>query len=179
MSQVLHLLPVGETDPQLLAWVQRELVELFRIPCQILDPGLDARFAYHPERDQHHSSEILGRMQDFVTPKSWRVLGITSHDLYIPILTFVFGEAQMGGPCSVVSTYRLRQEFYGLPADRGLLAQRTLTECVHELGHTLDLTHCQDYQCVMASSHAVEWIDLKENRFCPECSLKARSLAQW
>jgi len=107
------------------------------------------------------------------------VLGITGHDLYIPILTFVFGEAQMGGPCSVVSSHRLRQEFYGLPPDRKLLANRLLTECVHELGHTLDLTHCRDYQCVMASSHAVEWIDLKESRFCPECSMKARPQAQW
>ena len=139
MSQVLHLLPIGVPDTELLAWVQRELVELFRIPCQVLTPALDPQFAYHPERDQFHSSEILGRMQSYVTHRSWRVLGITSHDLYIPILTFVFGEAQMGGPCSVVSSFRLRQEFYGLPADRSLLARRLLTECVHELGHTLDL----------------------------------------
>jgi archaemetzincin len=179
MRQVLHLLPIGAVDVELVTWVQRELVELFRIPCQMLEPPLDPAFAYHSERDQYHSSEILGAMQACVTSRSWRVLGITGHDLYIPILTFVFGEAQMGGPCSVVSSHRLRQEFYGLPPDRKLLANRLLTECVHELGHTLDLTHCRDYQCVMASSHAVEWIDLKESRFCPECSMKARPQAQW
>jgi predicted Zn-dependent protease len=33
----------------------------------------------------------------------------------------------------------------------------------------LNLTHCDDYRCVMASSHAVEWIDLKESALCVAC----------
>jgi archaemetzincin len=82
-------------------------------------------------------------------------------DLYIPILKYVFGEAQMGGPCAVVSTYRLRQEFYGWDPDDSLLRERLIKESIHELGHTLNLQHCQDYQCAMASSHSVEWIDLR------------------
>ncbi len=177
--KALHLLPIGNVDPGLLEWLRRELIEGFRIPCEILTPALDANFAYHPEREQFHSSEMLARMQDMVQPDTWRLLGITSVDLYIPILTFVFGEAQMGGPCSVVSYHRLRQEFYGLPADVPLLGRRILTECVHELGHTLTLTHCQDYRCVMASSHAVEWIDLKDWTFCQNCATKAEAQAQF
>lgn len=177
--KALHLLPIGQVDPGLLEWLRRELIEGFRIPCEILHPALDPSFAYHPERDQFHSSEMLARMQDFVQPNTWRLLGITPVDLYIPILTFVFGEAQMGGPCSVVSYHRLRQEFYGLPQDAPLLGRRILTECVHELGHTLTLTHCQDYRCVMASSHAVEWIDLKDWTFCASCATKAEAHAQF
>jgi archaemetzincin len=50
-----------------------------------------------------------------------------------------------------------------------LLGQRLLKECVHELGHTLDLRHCQEYSCVMASSHAVEWIDLRGSTLCDSC----------
>jgi archaemetzincin len=75
----------------------------------------------------------------------------------------------MGGPCAVISAHRLRQEFYGLPPDRELFRQRVIKEAVHELGHTLNLTHCEDYRCVMASSHAVEWIDLKETTLCAPC----------
>ena len=102
-------------------------------------------------------------MQCLVRARRLRFLAIADVDLYIPILKYVFGEAQMGGPCAVVSTFRLRQEFYGLDRDDALLGQRLLKESVHELGHTLDLRHCQDYRCAMASSHAVEWIDLREN----------------
>jgi archaemetzincin len=97
------------------------------------------------------------------------MLGVAEVDLYIPILTFVFGEAQMGGPCALISAHRLRQEFYGLPADPDTLYQRLLKEAVHEVGHTLELTHCEDYQCAMAPSHAVEWIDLKESSLCSSC----------
>jgi len=103
---------------------------------------------------------------------SWRVLGITMVDLYIPILTFVFGEAQMGGPCGLVSGHRLRQEFYGLPEDEEIFERRLLTEAVHELGHTLQLTHCDDYRCAMAPSHGVEWMDLKLSSLCPACEAR-------
>ena len=105
-----------------------------------------------------------------------RLLGVTSLDLYIPTLTFVFGEAQLHGPCALVSTHRLRQEFYGLPPDPRLAAERLLKEAVHELGHTLGLRHCDDYRCAMAPSHGVEWIDLKSSRLCPDCQSRAASL---
>jgi archaemetzincin len=177
--KALHLLPIGNADPGLLEWLRQELIEGFRISCEVIDPPLDPSFAFHPERDQFHSSEMLERLHDYVQPRTWRLLGITPVDLYIPILTFVFGEAELGGTCSVVSYHRLRQEFYGLPQDAPLLARRLLTECIHELGHTLELTHCQDYRCVMASSHAVEWIDLKEWTFCPDCASKAEAQAQF
>lgn len=96
-------------------------------------------------------------------------MGLASCDLYIPVLTFVFGEAQLQGPFAVVSSFRLRQEFYGMPTDPQLLINRVVKECMHELGHTLGIPHCEDYTCVMASSHTVEWIDLKKSRFCESC----------
>ncbi|MGA2992702.1 MAG: archaemetzincin family Zn-dependent metalloprotease [Candidatus Korobacteraceae bacterium] len=171
----LQLVPIGAPDFELLDWLRRELSEGFRIPCGIEAP-LDPAFAYHPERGQHHSSELLSALQErYARRRTWRLLGVTELDLYIPILTFVFGEAQMGGPCAVVSYHRLCQEYYGLPPDRDLLARRLLTECVHELGHTLQLAHCQDYECVMASSHAVEWIDLKRWTFCRACAARAQA----
>ncbi len=91
-------------------------------------------------------------------------------DLYIPVLTFVFGEAQLSDGGAVVSTHRLRQEFYGLPADLELLRERLLKEALHELGHTYGLRHCPDYLCVMSSSNGVERIDLKRAEFCPACA---------
>jgi archaemetzincin len=168
----LQLLPVGKIDGGLLNDIAPALAEMFHIPSEVLSSGLNPAFALHGERQQYHSSQILHKMQGHVTDESWRVLGISDHDLYIPILTFVFGEAQIGGPCAVVSTHRLRQDFYGLPPDRELLCERLLKEAVHEIGHTLELTHCDDYQCAMAASHAVEWIDLKGSSLCEECERK-------
>ena len=167
--KLLRLLPIGNCDGRLLTELAPAMANLFRVPTQVLQTRLDPEFAYHGERQQYHSSEILHEMQRYVGTESWRVLGVTAVDLYIPILTFVFGEAQIGGPCGLVSLHRLQQEFYGLPPDRDLLKQRLLKEAVHEVGHTLDLTHCDDYQCAMAPSHAVEWIDLKDGVLCGSC----------
>lgn len=106
----------------------------------------------HAERQQFHSSEILVTMQHHINGDTWRLLGVTEHDLYNPILTFVFGEAQLGGTRAIVSYHRLTQEFYGLPPDLDLLANRLLIE----LGHTLHLIHCDDYHCATAPSHGIE-----------------------
>ncbi len=172
---LIQLLPIGNVEADVLAALRSALSNEWHIPCEILPARLDPEFAFHPERQQYHSTEILSRMRNFRGPDSWRLLAVTSVDLYIPILTFVFGEAQLGNACAVVSLHRLRQEFYGLPADPALLQQRLLKEAMHELGHTLELSHCDDYRCVMAPSHAVEWIDLKESAFCASC--KAHFLA--
>ena len=167
--RMVELLPIGKLDERVLLDLGPALADIFRVPCRILPNRLDPQFAFHTERQQYHSSEILYRMQSYAADGAWRILGITTFDLYIPILTFVFGEAQMGGPCAVVSAHRLSQEFYGLPGDPQLLRTRLIKEAVHEVGHTLDLTHCEDYSCAMAPSHAVEWIDLKDAALCSNC----------
>ena len=165
----IHLLAVGEVNLRLLQQVSEDLAEAFGCDCRALATHLNPEFALHPTRQQYYSTEVLGRMRPFVQPGTWRLLGVTELDLYIPILTFVFGEAQVGDSCAIVSAHRLRQEFYGLPAENSLLRERLLKEAVHELGHTLHLPHCDNYGCVMAPSHAVEWIDLKGVSFCRPC----------
>jgi archaemetzincin len=172
--KLVRLLPVGKVENALLEDLRAAIPRLLHVACEISPIGLDPALCYHAERQQYHSSEILERMQALIRPQDWRLLGVASVDLYIPILKYVFGEAQMGGSCAVVSFHRLRQEFYGLDRDDALLSQRLLNESVHELGHTLDLHHCPDYRCAMASAHAVEWIDLRESTLCESCRAQAR-----
>lgn len=167
---LVHLLPVGPVSPSLLESLCADIPQSLPVRCEILPFTLDPKPFFHAERQQFHSSEILHGMQSFVQPRDWRLLGVAEVDLYIPILKYVFGEAQMGGPCAVVSTFRLRQEFYGLNSDDSVLRERLAKESIHELGHTINLRHCPDYQCVMASSHSVEWIDLREKRLCETCA---------
>lgn len=171
---LIQLLAVGEVDGSLLRELRPPLEREFGARTEIRRERLEPQFAFHAARQQYSSTGILGRMQEWVGPGCWRLVGVTAVDLYIPILTFVFGEAQVGEACCVVSTHRLRQEFYGLAPDRPLLTERLVKEAVHELGHTLALKHCEDYRCAMAPSHAVEWIDLKSASLCRECQARAR-----
>ncbi len=144
--------------------VVERLRELFA-PANIL--ALDPEFAYHPGRGQHHSTELLARLPE-------GALGVAAVDLYIPILEFVFGEAQLGGRRAVISTFRLRQEFYGLPADPGLMVERAIKEALHEWGHALGLRHCPRYDCAMHATHSVELLDLKGDGYCPGCAGRLR-----
>lgn len=171
--RIVSLVSVGEVSRSHLETLAEGLTATLGTACSVDSVGVDLAFAFNALRGQYHSTEILKRLTKPAAAESWRVLGVTEADLYIPILTYVFGEAQLGPSSSataLVSLHRLRQEFYGMPADPELLSQRLLKEALHELGHTLGLRHCHDYQCVMSSSHSVENIDLKLAKYCPSCA---------
>ena len=144
------------------------LARTFRTPCRIRPETLDLAFSYDGRRQQFYSTAIIQRLERMADPGA-RILGVTGCDLFVPILTFVFGEAQLDGNCAVVSTARLAEEFYGLPPRGDLLRERLVKEAAHELGHTFGLRHCVDWRCVMASSHAVERLDVKGAEFCGDC----------
>jgi len=170
---IVSLVPVGQLARDHLELLAEGLAPALHVACSLESETLDATFAFSPLRGQYNSTEILKKLHGHRTRETWRVLGVTELDLFIPILTFVFGEAQLGpspAAAAVVSVHRLRQEFYGLPAAPTIAADRLLKEALHELGHTLGLRHCLDYRCVMSSSNAVESIDLKLAEFCAECA---------
>lgn len=170
--KTIELLPLGVSAAQLTSGLKPRLERRFRTQCVLAPAEAEPEYAFDLVRRQFHSSEILRRLA--ARPgRSDRTLAVCTGDLFIPILTFVFGEAELGGRCAVISTHRLQQELYGLPPDSALTAERLLKEAVHELGHTMHLTHCEHYECAMAPSHSVEWIDLKTDLFCDVCAEKA------
>ncbi len=157
-----------EVGAEVLADLAGDLAPIFRTVCQVRPERLDVAYARDRMRDQYHSTAILQAMQPLAQPGT-RLLAVTSLDLYVPVLTFVFGEAQLAGSCAVVSLHRLREEFYGLPPRAELMRERLVKEAVHELGHTFGLTHCDDWRCVMTSSHGVGRLDVKGAVFCVLC----------
>jgi len=171
--KLLSVVPVGNVAHSHLEILAEGLAPVLRAACSVSAEAMEIDFAYDALRAQYLSTAVLKRMRKMHAIESWRLLGVTDADLYIPILTFVFGEAQLGpanATAAVVSMHRLHQEFYGLPPDPALLADRLLKEALHEIGHTLGLRHCADYRCVMSSSPAVENIDLKGAHFCDTCA---------
>ncbi|MDW8240610.1 MAG: archaemetzincin family Zn-dependent metalloprotease [Acidobacteriota bacterium] len=164
------LVPVGSVNPRLLEFLILTLPDTFKMPCTLGPPLLDVSQAYSLVRQQYYSTELLKRLLTLNQHATTKILGVTEVDLFIPILTFVFGEAQLNGPAAIISAHRLRQSFYGLPEDEALLLERCQKEALHELGHTFGLVHCQSFECVMHRSHSVEQVDLKRNSFCPMCA---------
>ena len=125
---------------------------------------------FDARRRQTSSTRLLEWLADQRPPQAARVVGVLASDLFIPVLTFVFGEAQLNGRSAVVSTARLGAP--GAPAGDKVLFSRLAKECVHELGHTYGLTHCTDPRCVMSRSASVIDVDTKTATFCHDCSIR-------
>jgi archaemetzincin len=122
-----------------------------------------------PKREQHDSAATLKSVLAAAPPACGRVLGVTRKDLCTPVLSFVFGQAQLGGLGAVVSLARLRQEFYGMRPDPSLFLERACKEGVHEIGHTFGLTHCAKRECAMSLSTGIREVDFKSMGLCASC----------
>ena len=123
-----------------------------------------------PVRKQYHSTPILETLAILAPPTAIKVLAITKVDLFIPILTHVYGEAQLGGKTCILSTHRFGEELCS-GTDSETFRCRIEKEAIHELGHTFNLRHCPDLTCIMHYCRSVRDVDLKLNRFCRYCSV--------
>jgi archaemetzincin len=170
-EQQVKIVPLGAVDRNLLEYLTLTLPERFGETSVEMCVRVDVDRTYHSTRRQYHSTEILAQLHEATAGES-KILGVTEVDLFIPIFTFVFGEAQVGGRIALMSTHRLHQEFYGLPEDRQLWFARAEKEAVHELGHAHGLAHCRSFDCVMRFSSSVEQVDLRPCNFCQLCEAK-------
>jgi archaemetzincin len=159
-----------EHVPAVAAWLERAFDAVVRERA----PWFDPESCYDASRGQYSSTRMLEALLDGAGSGADRILGLTGVDLFLPALTWVFGEAQLSGVAAVVSTSRLHAEAYGLPADPDRVRARLVTEAVHELGHTFGLLHCLDPACAMRASTYAEEIDLKTSRLCVDCAGLAR-----
>ncbi len=160
-----------------MEWLGSRVARAFGVPARVLDRAQDPADAYDPGRRQFSSTRILRWTLAHHPEDALKVVSITDRDLFIPVLTFVFGEAQVGGPAAVVSTARLRPEFYGQPPDPARFLARLEKECLHELGHTFGLVHCRRPGCVMRASLSVLDVDAKRGALCPDCRVRLRELS--
>jgi archaemetzincin len=160
---------IGAADAgaELLEGVRSHVERVFRTPARLESPPGLPDDTFDPRRNQHASHRILLWLSSRRPARAARVLALTDQDLFIPVLTFVFGEAQLRGRAAVVSTARLASA--ALPGESGRLGLRLRTEAVHELGHTFGLLHCGNPRCAMARSSSLRDVDAKRPDLCERC----------
>ncbi|MBW7888180.1 MAG: archaemetzincin family Zn-dependent metalloprotease [Bacteroidetes bacterium] len=167
----LYILPIGEVYAEILKNLEIGLWETLGFDIAYLPKMEQTDFALDKTRSQFSSTLILKEMMKRIPHDAVRVLGITENDLFIPMLSFVFGHAQVSGKLALISTARLRQEFYQLPKNDELLFLRTVKEALHELGHTFGLLHCADTTCAMSLSNGIQQVDFKKDDYCRDCRI--------
>lgn len=165
----IHIISFAFLDHSFAEKIKNQVSKEFRTPVKLRQGHLDLSAFLDPTRRQYNGNEVL-RTVDLEFSHSYKkVIGLFAVDLFIPILTFVFGQAYLNGKTGIASIYRLSPSRYGMPEDTDRLIDRTIKEVIHELGHTYGLIHCLYPGCVMNSSTYVEDIDQKTQEFCPNC----------
>ncbi|MFH1852224.1 MAG: archaemetzincin [Candidatus Neomarinimicrobiota bacterium] len=169
-SGTIYLVPFSIEIDHLLLQLQDIIQQQFKYHTRIKEQHFDLSRYFNPDRVQYSANDILAHLLELSVENNDKIIGLTGVDIYIPVLTFIFGQAYLGGRAGVISDYRLKNEFYGMPNDQELFEQR-LTKCIiHELGHMFGILHCNRLDCVMRSATYVEEIDQKSIYLCQRCA---------
>jgi archaemetzincin len=164
----VQIAPIGAFDADILSAVEKMVAQVFGLPCRIEPVIDDIGFAWNEARGQFHSTAILGELSQKAPDDVYKIIALTHSDLFIPILTHVYGEAQLAGRSAIVSTFRLEDGISPV-GQRAVYLDRVAKEAAHELGHTFDLRHCKDHQCLMHYCRRIADVDAKTARFCRYC----------
>ena len=168
-EQKILLVSRGQFGNGFLEEITRDVHVFFGVPVNHVIDRTDLHSFFDASRRQYDANKLLKHLDSASSSERVKTLGLYQVDLFIPILTFIFGQAVFRGNTGVVSTYRLRNEQYGMPGNEKLLFERFRKVVFHELGHAFGLIHCHVPSCVMRSSTYVEDIDQKKHLFCPKC----------
>jgi archaemetzincin len=175
--QNITLISFGYFDDDFLNEVAASVKQEFVVPVSLKEGHLDLSEFYDPTRRQYHGGKLLKEVECSYSSDSAKTIGLFSVDLFIPILTYIFGQAVLNGKTGVASLYRLSNERYGISGDGNLVLERFSKEVIHELGHTYGLIHCHTSSCVMRSGTYVEDIDQKGKSLCNNCKKTLESSA--
>jgi archaemetzincin len=167
--QPVTLISFGYFEKDFLKQTAEAVKHEFHSPVHIREGHIDLSDFYDPARRQYNANQILRQVETELAVDSAKILGLFNVDLFIPILTYIFGQAYLGGRSGIASMYRLDNERYGMEADEQKLLERFIKEVIHELGHTFGLIHCLNPACVMRPSTYVEDIDQKKAHLCFNC----------
>ena len=132
----------------------------------------DSGGAYDAKRGQYQSVEIMKMLAQHAPRDASRILGVTEVDLAIPMLSFLFGQAQFDGRSPWSRSAGCIRSSMDFRRRRPCCGSARSKEVLHELGHTFGLVHCSDPTCAMSLATHIELVDAKAERYCARCGLQ-------
>jgi archaemetzincin len=165
----LGLVAMGRIGEVAMRAVAANIQAIFTIEVDTCPPLAIPQHAYQDHRQQYDAALILKHLTQLSLPPYGRLLALTTVDLCIPIFTFVYGEAEVGGKVAVVSAFRLRRNEDGSPASMERYYERLVKVALHEVAHTFSVYHCEDTGCLMHFSSTLSDLDKVKIMLCDRC----------
>lgn len=167
----IGLVPIGEVSEITSKSIAAHIVGYLHLDVDILPALAHPAYAHNQKRIQYDAGAILKAIESEPFRNHAKIIGVLDVDLFVPILTHVFGEAKQGGRCALVSVHRLKKNSDGSTAPLSVQLERAAKVALHEFGHLLDLHHCMDERCLMHFSGDLEDLDKTPLYFCRYCSV--------
>ncbi|MDT8401092.1 MAG: archaemetzincin family Zn-dependent metalloprotease [Bacteroidales bacterium] len=166
------LILCGHFEQSVIDKISVDISNFFGFPPEVKECPLNLAGFYSPTRRQYDANLLINALSELSSHDAIKTISLFRVDLFIPILTYIFGQSMLDGSTGIVSLYRLRNELYGLEPDNNLLIERFRKVIIHELGHAFGLIHCHNPACIMRSSTYVEDLDQKKMEFCIKCGIE-------
>lgn len=155
---LLGILPLGRVPGEMIRAVAGAFAGEIGMAFRVM-PGLGPpEYAFDRHRIQYDAAKIITRIESMDLEGCARVVALVDVDLFVPVFTFVFGEARLGGRVALVSLFRLE--------DR---PERAVKVALHEFGHLCMLEHCRDPRCVMNFAKGLGQLDRVPTYYCRYC----------
>lgn len=155
-----------QLDMTAVSVIAANLQTILGLNTRVLDVQPEPEYAFLARRNQYEAGKIVRATAEIPDGSQFK-LAVVSVDIFTPILTFIFGESQLGGKAAVVSLFRIRS------SQRNKSYNRAAKIAIHEVGHLLGIVHCQTPDCLMAFSNNLDKLDELPLRFCDACQFEA------
>ncbi|NOK14320.1 non-proteolytic archaemetzincin-like protein [Corallococcus exercitus] len=165
-QKTLLLVTVGSPPSALVNGLQDPLATHLGVSAAVSRMALSSpAYAFNKDRSQYHCNAIMRRLGTVLEDAPQElVMGVTDADLFEPDSPFIFGQADRESKVAVMSLFRLRQG-----AEGETLRRRVQVEAVHQAGHLIGLSYCEDSRCVMFFPQSPQDIDRKSLGPCNVC----------
>jgi archaemetzincin len=159
----VQLVPIGQVQGPFLRELEAPIAQVLGVGAYLGKAALPApAFAFNKDRGQYHTTAIMRRLltiKDVGTPL---IMGVAEVDLFVPDSSFVYGEADREAHASVMSLWRLKSE-------GDSWKRRTFVEAVHQTGHLIGLSYCEDARCAMYLATTITDAERRQLNLCNNC----------
>ncbi len=126
---------------------------------------------FNPAIQQYSADSLIMLLSKLQNDTIIEIIGLTHKPLFTvkpakPMPYFdenIFGLAYQPGNACVVSDFKFRT------MDIKTFNQRLKNVIIHEVGHNLGLSHCQEEKCIMSEKLEYQTLDKSGNGYCSRC----------
>lgn len=159
----LQVVAVGSVSIGTLRELEGPIQQVLNIGTYLGKVNLGTpNYAFNKDRNQFHTTAIMRRLLTIRDPGALNIMGITDGDLFTPDTPFVFGEADRDSHVALVSLFRIK-------GDSEAARRRMFVEAVHQAGHLVGLSYCEDSRCIMSLATSLTEAERRQMQLCNNC----------